>query len=154
MSSDHALRVLQQLMAACRDAELGYQLSAAEVSDPDLARIFGEYAAQRAKFVFELQQRIRTLRGDPEPGLAGTLGGSLHRAWIDLEAALRADELHTVLTECERGEGLSVAAYRLALQEHDIDEQTRRLIQQQYESVQAAHDRVRQLRDSAPYAHR
>jgi hypothetical protein len=49
---------------------------------------------------------------------------------------------------------MAVMSYRTALAERDVDQQTRELIQRQYEFVQAAHDRVRQLRDSATYAHR
>jgi hypothetical protein len=47
-----------------------------------------------------------------------------------------------------------VMAYREALAERALDAQTRQLVQEQYELVQASHDRVRQLRDSATYAHR
>ena len=49
---------------------------------------------------------------------------------------------------------MAVMSYRDALAERDIDEQTRDIIQRQYEFVQAAHDRIRQLRDSATYADR
>jgi uncharacterized protein (TIGR02284 family) len=49
---------------------------------------------------------------------------------------------------------MAVMAYRQALEERDVDKQTREVIQRQYEFVQAAHDRIRQLRDSATYAHR
>ena len=58
-----------------------------------------------------------------------------------------------MLAECERGEDMAVNAYRRALEEQDLDEQTRGIVQRQYEFVQAAHDRIRQLRDSAKYAH-
>jgi uncharacterized protein (TIGR02284 family) len=71
-----------------------------------------------------------------------------------LKAILETNEAHAILAECERGEDISVMAYGEALAERDIDKQTRELVQRQYEQVQAAHDRIRQLRDSATYANR
>lgn len=151
-TTDNAVRVLNELITVCRDSEQGFQFAAMDVNDPDLARIFAEYSAQRAKFVCELEQRVRVLRGDPVQ--SGGPVAALHRRWMDLKAALAANEIHAVLAECERGEDLATKAYGAALGEQDIDEQTMRLIQAQYELVQAAHDRIRQLRDGATYAHR
>jgi uncharacterized protein (TIGR02284 family) len=149
---DNAVRILNELIPICRDSEQGFQLAAMDVPDPELARIFAEYSAQRAKFVGELEDRVRVLRAEPAKG--GNPAAALHRAWLDLKAALAASEVHAILAEVERGEDIAVKTYRNALEARDIDDDTGRLIQSQYELVQAAHDRVRQLRDSAPYAHR
>ena len=149
---DNALRLLNLLIPTCRDSEQGFQLAAMDVQEPELARIFAEYSAQRAKFVGELEDRVRVLRGEPASG--GNPLAALHRNWMELKAALAANEVHAILQEVERGEDMAVKAYRTALAERDIDDDTHRLIQAQYELVQAAHDRIRQLRDSATYAHR
>ena len=149
---DNAIRILNELIAVSRDSEQGFQLAAMDVTEPDLARLFAEYSAQRAKFAIELEQRVRTLRGDPVK--TGNALSAAHRAWMDLKAALAANEIHAVLSECERGEDMAIKVYASALGDPDVDGETRRLIQSQYELVQATHDRIRQLRDSATYAHR
>jgi uncharacterized protein (TIGR02284 family) len=151
-SSDTAVRTLNTLILVCRDSEQGFQLAAMDVPDPDLARTFAGYSAQRTKFVQDLEDRVRILRAEPTKGRSGA--AALHRMWMDLQAALASEQLHAILSECERGEDVAVKTYIAALAEPDIDADTRRLIQTQYESVQAAHDRIRQLRDSANYAHR
>lgn len=151
-SDETTLRVLNELIRTGRDAEAGYRLAAADVKVPELAGLFERYARERGDFVADLQARVRVLRGTPPE--TGTPGGALHRGWIDLKAALESAEAHAVLAECERGEDLAVKAYVAALGEKDVDVQTHTMLQQQYERVQAAHDRVRQLRDSAEYAHR
>jgi len=151
-NDDKALLVLNRLIRASRDAELGFMAAADGVGDPELVQLFAEYGLQRAKYVMELQNRVRTLRGSPED--SGTVGGEVHRAWMGLKAAVDSSETHSVLSECVKGEAVALVAYREAMAERDIDEQTRDIIQRQYELVQAAHDRVRQLRDSATYAHR
>jgi uncharacterized protein (TIGR02284 family) len=151
-NDDKALLVLKNLIRAGRDAEQGFLAAADSVPDPELVQVFAEFAVQRAKFVVELQDRVRTLRGDPEQ--AGTIGGEVHRAWLGLRAAIASNEIHAILAECERGEDMAVTMYRYALAERDVDPETRDIVQRQYEAVQAAHDRIRQLRDSATYAHR
>ena len=150
-NDDKALLVLNDLIRAGRDAEHGFLAAADSVPEPELVEIFSEYALQRAKFVVELQDRVRALRADPE--FAGSIGGDVHRAWMGLKAAIESNEVHAILSECERGEDMAVRAYRDGLRERDVDAQTREIVQRQYEAVQATHDRIRQLRDSATYAH-
>lgn len=152
LSDEPALNVLNSLLAVCTDSQEGYETAAVDVSDPDLKKVFNEYAVQRLKYADQLHERIRTLREQPD--MSGTVFGELHRAWMDLKAANAEARHHAVLVECERAEDLATAAYRDALQVRDLDEETRRLVQEQYEGVQAAHDRIRQLRDSPRYAER
>ncbi len=149
-NDEKALATLNALIRVGRDAERGFLDAADAVVDPELVQLFAEYGLQRAKFIVELKERMKTLRGTPKD--AGTLAGELHRAWAGLQTAIQSNETHAILTECERGENLSVTAYGEALTERDLDPQTRELIQRQYEQVQAAHDRVRQLRDRAALA--
>lgn len=151
-SDDTSISVLNTLIAVCHDAQAGYETAATDVRDSELQRFFGEAAAQRMKFVDELSKRVRTLRG--EPVKVGTLGGKVHRAIIDAQAANDTAQAHAILAECERAEDLAVGAYKKALQTLDVDDQTHKIIQSQYELVQLGHDRVRDLRDSPAYAHR
>jgi uncharacterized protein (TIGR02284 family) len=104
------------------------------------------------KFADELTARVRVLRGEPRK--TGTLVGEMHRAWIDLKAGSARLPAHEILAICEQAEDVATAAYREALKTPDVDELTLKLIQGQYEQVQLAHDRVRDLRDSPAYAYR
>ncbi len=151
-NDDQALLVLNTLIRAGRDAEKGYLAAADLVAEPELVELFSEKALQRAKFVVEMEERIRTLRSTPEKD--ETVAGEVHRGWMGFRTQLASNECHAILSEVERGEDISVKAYGEALAQKDLDGQTRVLVQQQYEQVQAAHTRVRQLRDSATYAHR
>lgn len=153
-TDDQAISVLQALLPVCHESHLGYQAAAGDVNDPDLARILGEYAAQRRKFADEIRERLKTLRVEPADLARGTVGGVVHRAWMDSRATRGRARMHAVLEECERADDLAVAAYREALRAPDVDQATRSLIQRHYERVQAAHDRVQQLRDSPAYATR
>jgi uncharacterized protein (TIGR02284 family) len=153
-NDETSLLTLHALVRIGRDAERGYLAAADLVADPELIQLFADKAVQRARFVAELQDRIRTLRGDPSRDDKGSAAGDLHQVWMGLRGLTENAEAHAVLSEVERGEDVAVQAYRDALAERELDKQTREIIQRQYEFVQAAHDRVRQLRDSAAYAHR
>jgi uncharacterized protein (TIGR02284 family) len=151
-NDDQAVLVLNSLIRSGKDAEQGYLAAADLVAEQELIQLFADFGLQRAKFVAELEERVRTLRATPAK--TGTTMGELHRGWMGFKANNESNETHAILSECERGEDMSVMAYREALGTRDLDQQTRALIQRQYELVQVAHDRVRQLRDSATYAHR
>lgn len=152
-NDDQALLALNSLIRVGRDAERGYLAAADIVPEPELVELFSEKALQRGKFVEELEDRIRTLRSTPDKA-EGSIAGEAHRAWMGYATKMATAECHAILAECERGEDMAVAAHRDALARRDIDNQTRAIIQRHYEQVQAAHDRVKQLRDSATYAQR
>lgn len=149
MTNEKALSVLNDLVEICKDGQHGFRTAAEDAKDAELARVFTEFSSQRATFIGELQDRVRSLGGNPEK--SGSVSGSLHRGWIDLKSAVASNEPHAVLSECERGEDAAVKAYREALDEN-LDPITRGIISRQYASVQAAHDRVKQLRDSLTYS--
>ena len=140
---------LNDLTETLKDGQQGFMTAAKDVKSPDLAQVFDRYARQRAEFAAKLQAHVIALGADVEK--SGSLAGSVHRGWINLKAALSSNEPQAVLEEAERGEDAAVAAYRKALERTDLDASTRELISSQYAAVKAAHDHVRDLRDSGTY---
>ncbi len=149
ITNEKTVSILRDLVETARDGQEGFRTASEDAKDAELARVFTEFSTQRTSMIAELQDRIRSLGGDPKQ--SGSVSGSLHRGWIDLKAAMSSHEPHAVLAECERGEDAAVKAYREALDEN-LDPVTRGLISRQFASVQAAHDRVKQLRDSVTYS--
>jgi uncharacterized protein (TIGR02284 family) len=141
--------VLNDLTETLKDGQHGFQTAAKDVKSPELALVFQRYATQRAEFASKLQAHVLALGADVEK--SGSLAGSVHRGWINLKSALSSNEPQAVLEEAERGEDAAVAAYRKALERTDLDAPTRALISSQYAAVKAAHDHVRNLRDSGTY---
>jgi len=136
--------ILNELIETCRDGQAGFRSAAENVKSADYKSLFAELSAQRQGFITELQGLARSF-GQPET--SGSVAGSLHRGWIDLKAALTSGDEHAVLAECERGEDSAVAEYRSALEHDELPSNIRRVIEDQAAQVQAAHDRVRDLRD-------
>jgi uncharacterized protein (TIGR02284 family) len=134
------------LIETLKDGQEGFRNAAENVKTPDFKALFLEFSAQRQQYVSELQALVRNLGEDTEK--TGSVAAALHRGWIDLKAALTSGDEHAILAECERGEDSAVAEYREALERDDLTENVRGVIQRQSEGVKAAHDRVRDLRDS------
>lgn len=151
MNSDikSTIKTLNTLIEILRDGQHGFKTAAEDAKAPDLARVFRRYSDQRAQFVAELQTRVLALGADVEK--TGSIGGAMHRGWINLKAAMSSNEPHAVLAEAERGEDAAVEAYQKALDNTDLDLPTRDVIARQYNEVKAAHDHVKQLRDGATY---
>lgn len=138
--------VLNALIETCKDGQAGFYSASESVKNPDLKSLFITLSMERQEFVTELQNLVRGLGEDMEE--SGSMAGALHRGWIDLKSALSSGDEHGILAECERGEDSAVAEYRDALDHTELTPQVRAAIQKQYASVQAAHDRIRDLRDS------
>lgn len=137
--------VLNSLIETCKDGQEGFRSAAEDVTNSDMKALFSELSMQRHQFIVELQQLVASVGEEAET--SGSIAGALHRGWIDLKSALSKSDEYAVLSECERGEDSAVAEYKEALEHSELPDNVRHVIQQQYMSVQAAHDRVRVLRD-------
>ncbi len=137
--------ILNSLVETCKDGEQGFRAAADGVKDADLKAFFHEMSVQRGQFKNELQVLVNSLGEETEH--SGSVMGSLHRGWIDIKAALTKGDDHAILEECERGEDSAVSEYREALGHDELPVEIRNVIERQYPAVQAAHDRVKTLRD-------
>ena len=139
--------ILNELIETLKDGQEGYRAAAADVESSNLKSLFSEYSLQRSKFAGELQALAHSL-GEQNPETSGSVAGAIHRGWIDLKAALSSKDEHAILAECERGEDSAVAAYKDALEEKELPSNVIETLRAQAADVKAAHDRVRNLRDS------
>ena len=74
------------------------------------------------------------------------MAGAIHRGWIHLKSLLIIRDDLAILEQCEWGEDSAVEAYRDALGS-ELGE-AHPVVAEQAIEVQAAHDKVRSLRDS------
>lgn len=146
LSNDDVISCLNGLIETAKDGQKGFTEAADGVERSDLKSLFYEFSQQRAQFAGDLQNLVRSLGGDPEN--SGSLGGAIHRGWINIKSAVTGSDEKAVLNEAERGEDIAKSEYKSAL-EKNLPANVRETVQNQYGSVQAAHDRVKALRDSA-----
>lgn len=146
MTNDDVISTLNGLIETNKDGQDGFKASAEGVERSDLKTLFYELGQQRSQFAGELQSLVREMGGDPEN--SGSVAASLHRGWIDIKSIVTGKDEGAILSEAERGEDSAKKAYKNALAE-DLPANVSSVVQRQADAVNAAHDKVRDLRDSA-----
>jgi uncharacterized protein (TIGR02284 family) len=144
------LSIINRLIETLKDGQEGFREASEAVQSHELKTLFSEYSLQRSKFAGELQNLAINL-GEPSPENTSSTAGALHRAWIDLKAAITKRDDHAILAECERGEDSAVAEYKRAM-EGNLPEPLADIVSRQYTSVKSAHDHVKALRDASKNA--
>jgi len=146
MADDKTISTLNNLIETCKDGQEGFKTAAEGVERSDLKSLFYDLGQQRAKFAGELQALVRELGGDPET--TSSTASALHRGWINIKSYVTGKDEAGVLNEAERGEDVAKKAYKDALAEN-LPANVMTVVQAQANEVMAAHDKVRDLRDSA-----
>jgi uncharacterized protein (TIGR02284 family) len=134
-----------KLIEANKDGQEGYKQAAENVKSTEYKSLFEQQANERARFVSELQQHLTADSKD-----SGSVAGAMHRAWIDLKSKLGAGD-EAILSSVEQGEDSAKHAYEDALKV-PLPAELVSVVQRQYQSVKAAHDRVKALRDRSKAA--
>jgi uncharacterized protein (TIGR02284 family) len=149
MNENNSMSVIEDLIETCKDGQKGYQDAASHVKRSDLKTFFNEQSLERARFAGELQEeRIRMGKTDKKD--SGSVSAALHRAWIDTKVGMGAGD-KAILESVEAGEDRAKEAYQKAMTS-DLPENVALVVRRQAASVQAAHDKVKSLRDEAKAA--
>ena len=139
--------LLNELVETLKDGQKGYADAMTDVEDAQLKETFKKYASQRAEYITEVEDQMFKLNLKPEE--SSSITGTVHRAWIDLKAALTSKDSNAVLNECERGEDYAVKVYQTALKAQDLSSNLKSMIEKQHQGVQEAHNTIRSLRDAS-----
>jgi len=135
---------LNRLIEVCLDGQKGYREAADHIDNADYRHMFSELSQQRARFAVELQTLVASMGEQPEDH--STTRAALHRAMIDVKAALTGGGMKAVLQEVERGEDIAVDTYE-EIVELALPSDAHEVVQRQYAAVKEAHDRMKALRD-------
>ncbi len=146
VDNDNVISTLNNLIETCKDGQEGFKSASEGVKHGELKTLFSTYSQQRSQFAGDLQNEVLRLGGDPEK--TGSAAASLHRGWLDIKSAVTGQDDTSILAECERGEDSAVSNYKDALAEN-LPADIRSTVERQYQQVQEAHDRIRNLRDTS-----
>lgn len=142
------ISVIENLIETVENGRKGFA-DAAEKLDDDgnesLAAEMQELSQQRLRLTNELKA-IATAEGASIENGNGSVAGAMHRSWMALRDALSGDDPHAVLAAAEQGEDHAVAEYKRAMK-MEMPASVKSVVERQYGEIQAAHDRVRDLRD-------
>ena len=146
IKNEEAISILNNLIEISKDGEEGFLKAAGSVDDTKLQAYLLRRSLEVKHSAIELQGLVRTLGGKPAD--SASIGGYLHRRWIDLKAAILTNDKLTVLNEVERGEDVALKAYREAASKN-LPSEVVLIVLRQLNGAQRNHDEVKQLRDAA-----
>jgi uncharacterized protein (TIGR02284 family) len=136
--------VLNTLIATLLDSVEGYEKSAEDIDNQELADKFKARARERQAAVAKLQAAVAAEGGKPEDD--GTLLGGAHRAFQSLKEAVIGRDEKTIVGEVERGEDYLKAKFETALGEVDLSATARAAADEAWQSVRAGHDEMSALK--------
>ncbi|MBB6107590.1 ferritin-like domain-containing protein [Mucilaginibacter lappiensis] len=147
-STEKSAGVLNDLIEINNDRVAGFEKAIADIKDEnvDLKSLFQGYAGQSRKNGQELAALVGAY-GEVETGTS--VGGSLHRAWIDVKSIFGGSDRASILSEAERGEDAIKRSYQDALNGGELPPSAVETVSSQAEEIKAAHDQIKALRDSA-----
>ncbi|HYN54277.1 MAG TPA: PA2169 family four-helix-bundle protein [Methylotenera sp.] len=146
LNNEDTISTLNNLIEISKDGEEGFRKAAESVDDPQLKTFFLDRSKEVKESVFELQELVRDLGG--KPAESTSIGGYLHRRWIDLKTAILSNDNLAVLNEVERGEDVALNAYVDAANK-ELPPQVVLVVLRQLTGARRNHDLVKQLRDNA-----
>ena len=135
---------LNTLIATLLDSVDGYNKSAQDVKDRDLADRFNARARERQSAVSGLQAAVARLGGNPEDD--GSLLAGAHRAFLNLKEAVTGTDDQAIINEIERGEDYLKGKFEAALKNVDLAPEARSAVDQAWTSVKAGHDEMSGLK--------
>ena len=139
--------LLNELIETLKDGQKGYADAMTDVEDAQLKDTFKHYAVQRAGYITEIEDQMFKLDLKPEEESSAT--SAVHRAWIDLKAALTSKNNKAVLAECARGEDYAAKAYDTALKVEGLPTALKAVIEKQASGVHEAYNKIKALHESA-----
>jgi len=143
-------KALRKLIIINNDRFEGYQDAAKHAEDGDLKIIFEKYSLQSKKFGNEIEMMIPDLSDDTPDSDDTKVSGKLFRTWMEIKDNLAPNNRKAVLSSCEFGEDAAKREYdRVLADTEDVSPEAVALLRRQRTELQAAHDEIKAMRDSA-----
>jgi uncharacterized protein (TIGR02284 family) len=147
IKNEDLVDALNELVKINNDRIQGFEKAVKDNEDASLDDLFRHMIVQSQEFRSELADHIVRLDGSAVSDATATdLSSKIHRAWIDIKAAVSGKDRDTVLSSVEFGESAAVEAYEDALDDADIPHYIKDVVQQQLTQLRASLEKVKALR--------
>ena len=144
MDNKNTISGLKDLAELLIDSRKGYHEAAERAEAPHLKQLLNRLSTERAPLITEVGSQLRMLGEDEVPN-DGTVKGDLHRTWIDIRDSLSGSKNANVLDECERGEKYLIERYDKLIEDKDINESVRSMLNKQRSKVQSNVNEIQAL---------
>src|SRR3954467_8182068 len=97
LKNTEVVPVLNDLIDTCKDGIEGFKTASESVKNPSAKALFASRLPNIERGLAELKAEGRRLGGDPDK--SGTVGGAMHRGWINLKAAITGKNEEAIISE-------------------------------------------------------
>lgn len=146
-SKEIVINDLQELLQKNHDAEKGFNTAEGASKNLKLKKFFKKQANQKNQFVEEINELVRSL--DALPINKGSAKGKIHRAWMDMKAAISTNKDEALLKECVRGEKESEREYIEKLQKDHFPASISQILKRHVAEIRITIAQVSSLEDIA-----
>lgn len=143
-ANDYAVQVFNSLIETAIDSIDGYEKAADLARNPRFRSLFRDRAQDRQKLVEQLQGEVRGFGG--EPWNKPSFRGRAHRAFLELRDRLGHNSDKPVVEEVERGEDFIGNQLAEAIDDDQLPEKARRMLERAQETLQAERDEISAIR--------
>ena len=148
MKNTDIVDALNELVKINNDRIQGYEKAIEDNEDHSLDGLFRHYVVQSQNFRAQLADHIVRIEGTAVTDATTTdLTSKIHRAWIDIKAALSGKDKSAVLSSVEFGENAAIESYEDALENEHLPAYIKADIQHQLTELKEAHDRIKSLEE-------
>ncbi|GHC62441.1 ferritin-like domain-containing protein [Ulvibacter litoralis] len=138
---------LQGLLEKNYDAEKGFKKAFETTKNEPLRGFLKDKAVLHSRFANEINDEL--LKLNETPTTTGSTTGALHRGWIDVKTAFKANTDEAILEECIRGEKASMKEYEETLQKNNFPPQISGVLNNQLNDIKNTVSKVKKLEDIA-----
>lgn len=138
---------LNDLVRIHNDRIQGFEKAIEDSEDSNLDGLFRQNIVQSQKFRSELADHIVRLDGSAVSDATSTdFSSKIHRAWIDIKAAISGKDRDTILSSVEFGESAAVEAYEDAMDDEDLPHYVKDVLQNHLTELRRSLEQVKALR--------
>ena len=131
--TEEVAKKLNNLLEKNYDAEKGYQDAAERIENPTMKDFLKEQARKRYDFGHEIKTEIKNYGEQPDKG--GSAKGTVHRAWMDLKAAVASSSEEQVMEEVQRGEQSAINEYNEVISETSLPPSVQQVLTKQRDQI-------------------
>ncbi len=146
LSNDAIILLLNELISVCMNGFVGYARIASGIEVQSLRDLFHYYATRRQHHVSDLAGVVQSLGGEPvASGTENIDEFEITQGWQRLAEYLAAQDVPSLLGECEAAEKLMKEVYKRVLAQ-PMPVNIRNMVQSQYVSFNAVRQQLHAVR--------
>ena len=131
--TEEVAKKLNNLLEKNYDAEKGYKDAAEQIENPKMKDFLQKQAQKRYDFGHEIKTEIKNYGEQPDKG--GSAKGTVHRAWMDLKAAVASSSEEQVMEEVQRGEQSAINEYNEVISETSLPPSVQQILTKQRDQI-------------------